>query len=214
MIWYTSYGSNLLAERFHTYLTGSDASSPFGANPAAPSTELPAEDRWLRLEHALYFAGVSERWTGSAAFVSLEVGSGESIAHAYLIEEQQFAHLVEVENAVDDIDAASLSSVDIGSVLHLDIDHRGDTFRGKYDAILRLPDIDGIPAVTVTSSIVRERGVPVNRYLDTIRRGLECAPFEVDIDAYLTNAINRSATISVESNTEGHAVETRCLKPS
>nr|WP_296775417.1 hypothetical protein [Rhodococcus sp. (in: high G+C Gram-positive bacteria)] len=197
MVWYVAYGSNLLAERFHSYLTGSDASSPFGAHPAAPSTALPVDEHWLWIDHALYFAGVSKRWTGSAAFVSPEAGSGESIAHAYLIEDRQFAHLVAVENAVDAIGPPSPSSVDIGRYAILDIDHRGENFRGKYDALLRLPDIDGTPAVTVTSSTMRERGNPVDRYLNTIRRGVESSPFEVDVDTYLADAIARSATISV-----------------
>lgn len=197
MIWYVSYGSNLLAERFHTYLTGSDATSPFGAHPAAPSAELPLDERWLWLDHALYFAGVSKRWTGSAAFVSHHAGSGESIAHAYLIEDCQFAHLVAIENAVEKVVPLAPSSLETGAYTVLDIDRRGDTFRGKYDALLRLPDIDGTPAVTVTSSAMRERGAPADRYLDTIRRGLETSPFDIDADAYLGDAIARSATISV-----------------
>lgn len=197
MLWYVSYGSNLLAERFHTYLTGSDATSPFGAHPPAPSTALPTEDRWLRLDHALYFSGVSERWTGSAAFVSHEAGSGESIAHAYLIRHDQFTHLTAVENAVETVETISPDSIDVGAFTVLNIDDRGDTTKGKYDALLRLPDIDGTPAVTVTSSVVRERGGPADRYLDTIRRGLESSPFDVDVDAYLACAVARSATISM-----------------
>ena len=197
MLWYVSYGSNLLAERFHTYLTGSDATSPFGAHPPAPSTALPTEDRWLQLDHALYFAGVSERWTGSAAFVSHVAGSGESVAHAYLIHHDQFAHLVAIENAVQTVDPIDPGSIDVGTFVVLDVDHRGDATKGKYDALLRLPDIDGTPAVTVTSSVVRERGGPADRYLDTIRRGLESAPFDVNEEKYLAAAVARSATISM-----------------
>ncbi|MDJ0395111.1 hypothetical protein QMK17_17440 [Rhodococcus sp. G-MC3] len=202
MVWYVSYGSNLLAERFHTYLTGSDATSPFGAHPPAPSAVLPTEERWLWLDHALYFAGVSQRWTGSAAFVSHERGSGESVAHAYLIDRSQFTHLVAVENAVEAVEQVSPESVSIGSYAVLDIDRGGEAFRGKYDAMLRLPDIDDVPAVTFTSSTMRERGGPAEMYLETIRRGLESSPFDLDVDVYLADAIARSSTISMPWN--GH----------
>lgn len=197
MIWYVSYGSNLLTGRFHTYLAGSDSTSPFGAHPPAASRTLPTEERWLWIDHALYFAGVSRRWTGSSAFISPEVGSGESLAHAYLIEEEQFVHLVAVENAVDAAPPIDPTSVDVGTFRVLDIDRQGESFRGKYDALLRLPDIDRTPAVTVTSSTMRERGMPADSYIDTIKRGVESSPFAIDADCYLAEAIGRSATISV-----------------
>lgn len=197
MIWYVSYGSNLLAERFHSYLTGSDATGPFGAHPSAPWTGLPSEDRWLWIDHALYFAGVSQRWTGSSAFVSPEIGSERSLAHAYLIEDSQFAHLAAIENAVEAVPLVAPDSIAVGTCAVLQIDRQGDTFRGKYDALLRLPDINGTPAVTVTSSSVRERGTPADRYLDTIRRGIDSSPFDIDADTYLAQAITRSATIFV-----------------
>ncbi|WP_089247224.1 hypothetical protein [Rhodococcoides kyotonense] len=192
-VWYVSYGSNLLAERFATYLTGSPATGEFGFHPPAPSPTPPAQDRWMWIDHALYFAGVSQRWTGSGAFVSTQSGSDPSVAHGYLIEHGQLAHLLAVENVVDDIVAPDPTSIDVGGYAHLDIDRRGEAFRGKYDAVLRLPDIDGIPAVTVTSSIVREHGTPSARYVATIRRGLESSPLELDVDAYLSRAIRTNA---------------------
>lgn len=202
MIWYVSYGSNLLAERFRTYLTGSAADGEFGFHPPAPSPAPPADDRWLWIDHALYFAGVSQRWTGSAAFVSTERGDVRSVAHGYLVEYDQFAHLLAVENVVDDIDVVEPTEIEVGTVGLLDIDRRGRAFRGKYDAVLRLPDIDGIPAVTVTSSTVRERGTLADRYVQTIGRGVAASPFDVDADTYVVDAIARSSTITLPEKSD------------
>ena len=76
-------------------------------------------------------------------------------------------------------------------------EHDGDAHRGKYDALLRLPDIDGVPAVTLTSTVTRERGEPSQRYLDTIRRGLAACPLDFDHDLYLATAVERSATMTL-----------------
>ena len=209
-LWYLSYGSNLLRERFHTYLTGSDEHSEFGAHPPAPSTALPAEQRWLWIDHALYFAGVSQRWTGAAAFVSTTVDSANrSVGHGYLIDRVQFAHLAAVENVVAAIDVGATETLGIGQWARLAVDREGESFRGKYDALLRLPDIDRRPAFTLTSSVVREPGEPSSRYLSTIRRGLLAADLDLDVDAYLDAAVERSVEITSAHRDSSSAAE-RC----
>ncbi|MBY4131629.1 hypothetical protein HQO83_24870 [Rhodococcus fascians] len=209
-LWYVSYGSNLLRERFHTYLTGSDELSEFGAHPPAPSTALPADQRWLWIDHALYFAGVSRRWTGASAFVSTTVDpANPSVARGYLIERTQFAHLAAVENVAPYIDVGATHTLAIGQWSRLAVDRRGESFRGKYDALLRLPDIDGHPAFTLTSSITREPGEPSSRYVSTIRRGLLSAALDLDVDAYLRAAVERSAQITSAHRDSSSAVA-RC----
>ena len=193
-LWYVGYGSNLLRERFHTYLLGSTTNASYGSHVAASSVALPVQEKWLWIDHALYFAGISRRWTGSPAFVSWERTPGTpSLAHAYLIERNQFAHVAAVENGMPSVDlSAPLDAVDVGDWVPLE-----SVQGGKYDALLRLDDIDGISAWTVTSSIVRERGLPAERYLDTVRRGLGQSLIEVDVPAYLDAALERSATITL-----------------
>lgn len=203
-LWYVSYGSNLLAARLHTYLTGSPEGSEFGAHPPAPTTSLPEREHWLWIDHALYFAGVSQRWGGSAAFVSPDVDpSTPSLAHGYLVEQSQFEHLITVENVVDRVDIPG--SLEVGRWAQVRMDTRGETFRGKYDALLRLPDIDGTPAYTLTSSRVRERGMPSDRYLATIERGVRSSALDLDVDEYLQAAKNRSATLEITSGRRGRS---------
>ncbi|MFI8567661.1 hypothetical protein ACIGGF_14000 [Rhodococcus sp. NPDC078407] len=209
-LWYVSYGSNLLRERFFNYLTGSDDSSEFGAHPAPPSTALPAAEKWLWIDHALYFAGISKRWTGSSAFVSTAVNStSSSVAHGYLIDRDQFSHLAAVENVVASVDIEAVDTLAVGQWARLPLDRQGESFRGKYDSLLRLSDIDGRLAFTLTSSIVREPGEPSSRYLSTIRRGLLSASGDLNVDAYLQAAIERS--VKITSAHRGSSSEaTRC----
>jgi len=209
-LWYVSYGSNLLRKRFFTYLTGSDESSEFGAHPPAPPTALPAGERWLWIDYPLYFAGVSRRWTGASAFVSTTADTANrSVAHGYLLDRVQFTHLAAVENVVASIDAGATETLAIGQWSQLAVDREGESFRGKYDALLRLPDIDGTAAFTLTSSIAREPGEPSSRYLSTIRRGLLSAPDDLDVDAYLQAAIDRSAE-TTSTHRGSSSTATRC----
>jgi hypothetical protein len=200
-LWYVSYGSNLLDERFHTYLTGSPDSSPFGAHRPAPDPALPVRDRWLWIDHSLYFAGVSKRWGGSSAFLSWEcTPEAPALARAYLVQSDQFAHVAATENVVDRVDLPT--DIAIGDWGPIGLPATTEPHRGKYDALLRLPDIDGTPAWTVTSSFVRERGTPSEPYRATIARGLSDSPLPVDCAAYLDDAVARSATITLPGRTD------------
>ncbi|MBY3794434.1 hypothetical protein HQP42_18775 [Rhodococcus fascians] len=202
-LWYVAYGSNLLRERFSVYLTGSEDGSEFGAHPPAPSSAAVEAERWLWIDHALYFAGVSRRWTGASAFVSLNTDPAyPSLVHGYLIDSVQLAHVASVENVVDSVDISAVESLSIDEWAALDIDRRGEAYRGKYDALLRLPDIDGLLAFTLTSSIVREHGEPSSKYLSTIRRGLLSAEIDMDVDAYLDAAAGRVTSTRRGSSSE------------
>ncbi|MBX5333242.1 hypothetical protein HQO90_19800 [Rhodococcus fascians] len=128
-LWYVAYGSNLLRERFFVYLTGAEDGSEFGSHPPAPSSTAVDAERWLWIDHALYFAGVSRRWTGASAFVSLTTDPAEpSLAHAYLIDSVQLAHVASVENVVDSADTSAAESLPIGEWTTLDIDRRGEAY--------------------------------------------------------------------------------------
>ncbi|MGU3434141.1 hypothetical protein ACNHUS_14105 [Actinomycetes bacterium M1A6_2h] len=195
-LWYVSYGSNLLAERFQTYLTGSSASSSYGLHRPSPDPSLPVDDRWLWIDHALYFAGVSKRWGGSSAFLSWEQSpAAPTLAHAYLIEKDQFAHVAATENGVDHVILPD--EVAVGDWATIGLSTTVEAHRGKYDALLRLPDIDGTPAWTVTSSVVRERGAPSETYRATIARGLGDSPIPIDGESYLDTAVERSRFITL-----------------
>ncbi|MGB3769509.1 MAG: hypothetical protein WBA00_00055 [Rhodococcus sp. (in: high G+C Gram-positive bacteria)] len=199
LLWYVGYGSNTLPARLGAYLGGASPDSRFGAHTAGTDLDVPTDRRWLTIPHALYFAGVSARWGGSPAFVSLDAEPGcTTVARAYLVTRAALDHVAAAENAQS---TSTLSTSDavpaaVGSWSRLPVEPSMESHRGKYDALLRLADIDGLPAMTLTSSRVRERGEPSQRYLDVIREGLRDNPFGLDVENYLDTAVTRSATVT------------------
>ncbi|MBM7415100.1 MULTISPECIES: hypothetical protein [Nocardiaceae] len=196
LVWYVGYGSNTLPARLDAYLGGSAADSRFGAHAAPRTLSPPREHRWITVPHAVYFAGVSARWTGASAFLSLAL-SPDSIARAYLLEWSALDHIATVENAQTEqtLDVRASVPTRPGAWSLLPVEVSSEPHRGKYDAALRLNDIDGVPALTLTSSHVREPGVPADGYRDVIAEGLRDNPFGVDPDAYLAAAVERSAFV-------------------
>ncbi|MGB6180555.1 MAG: hypothetical protein WBF79_04865 [Rhodococcus sp. (in: high G+C Gram-positive bacteria)] len=199
LLWYVGYGSNTLPARLDAYLGGAAPDSRFGAHTAGVDIAAPTRRRWLIIPHALYFAGVSARWTGSSAFVSLDAEPGSTtIARAYLMTQAALDHVATAENAqsTSTLSVGEAVPAVAGSWSTLPVEPSTEPHRGKYDALLRLDDIEGLPAMTLTSSRVRERGEPSQRYLDVIREGLRDNPFGLDVENYLDTAVTRSATVT------------------
>ncbi|HVM18739.1 MAG TPA: hypothetical protein VM307_02140 [Egibacteraceae bacterium] len=165
-IWYAAYGSNTLRARLMAYIEGADAEGVFGLHAGGRVAHPPADETVTTLRHALYFAGTSRRWPGSVAFVDpREHPTAMTYARCYLLQWQQIEDLVAHENGQEDIDPITHLPT-VGASRRLPVG-------GKYDLLLRLGDIDGTPAVTVTTSQDFPRGDPHPSYLDAIRAGLQ-----------------------------------------
>lgn len=172
-VWYAAYGSNLLPERFATYLTGSPADGRYGAHRPAPDSSLPRESRRSTIAHPMFFAGWSVRWSSPVAFAELApVPDAAFPCRLYLVSVGQLMHVVGAENGDHELPPFALDDVDVGAWTPVPVATDGDPSRGKYDALLRLPDVDGRSVWTVTTARPLGRGVPVEAYLATIRRGL------------------------------------------
>ena len=98
-VWYASYGSNLLAERFGYYLSGgSMGQQTVGHIGARDSTPATANRSW-KARHELRFGGESRRWDGGGvAFVNAEPGSGECVVRLWLLTAAQFDDVAAQEN--------------------------------------------------------------------------------------------------------------------
>ncbi|NYI67264.1 hypothetical protein [Spelaeicoccus albus] len=188
-LWYVSFGSNTSESRFRKYL------------PDWPAAKCGAHDyrrfrRDLTIPHQLYFAGASAVWEDSSvAFVSLRPDPG-SVAYcrAYRVTPGEFCRVITGENGAPAVPwSDDMIPPDHGGYTELPLHPDGDPRRGKYNAIVRVGTVDGLPAVTLTTARQLARNAPSARYLATVAAGLGgLAP-----DGYLAGAVQRSTPIAV-----------------
>lgn len=174
-IWYVAFGSNTVPTMLGRY--------------------VPAEDlthRAVTIPHELYFAG--KAWGASPAFVEhVRDDDVETPARAYLLDADHLPGLLGGENGEHLVGwQCDVWSMKEGGVLAYPVPLDDDERIGKYNALLRLADIDGIPAVTVTTTHTLTRGGPSDRYLKVIRQGLSDDHDVAVLEGHLQDAIERS----------------------
>jgi hypothetical protein len=164
-IWYIAYGSNLLSSRLQRYFDLQETDEKLEFSRTLSSR------RPVMVDHTLYFAGDSKTWGGPVAFLSL-TSQGQTQAAAYLMQRSNFVKLAIAENGspLNEVELG-LDDVPVGGWRPLPVYPGGDARRGKYNALLRLDDIDGLPAITLTTHRDLSLGIPSDEYLDAIRTG-------------------------------------------
>lgn len=181
-LWYVAYGSNLCRDRLMAYLRGTVApdrpgvaggadragprSARFGAHRGGPDPTPPGADLWCTVEHRVSYRGRSRRWGGGVAFLDLHPTPGTTTeARAWLLTAAQVVGLAGQEARLPgDPDPALLD----------DLGPPGTTVAlggGWYDTLLRLPDLGGRRAVTVTTAQDLPSTAPTPAYLATIAAG-------------------------------------------
>lgn len=174
-LWYVAFGSNTVPSMLGRYVTVENA-----------------ENRAVTIPHELYFAG--KAWGASPAFVEhVRDDDVATPARAYLLETRHLPALLGGENGLhlDDWEC-DVSAMAVDEVVEYPVPLDDDEVVGKYNALLRLDDIDGIPAVTVTTTHALTRGKPSDPYLSVIREGLAAGHDVADLEVHLQRAIERS----------------------
>lgn len=167
-VWYVSYGSNMLRERFMCYIEGG---SYEGSRPHPPcgDTAPPVAVKAIDLHYGMYFGNVSGSWFGGGvSFLDME--GGNALAVAYLITKEQFEHVATRENN----------------------GRFPDGHGNWYEDIIDLGEMDGFEVKTITNRCIRPYNEPCQAYLDTLHKGImENWPHMSDeeIDDYLDNCI-------------------------
>ena len=168
-VWYVSYGSNMLQERFMCDIAGgSYRGSAYHepcSNPAAPKAV-----RTYEIPHDMYFGNTSFSWGGKGvSFIDI-TKPGKAKGVAYLITLEQFEHVAREEN--------------------------GGTAPGMatnwYNTVVHLGTLDGIEVLTITNNECRPTNAPGEAYLETLAGGLrENYPemSETEIQEYLMSCI-------------------------
>ena len=98
-IWYASYGSNLLEERFLCYIKGGKPSGSSKRHDGCFDKTLPQNNAKIYINHELYFARKSKSWdNGGVAFLSEKFESNhKTLGRMYLITPDQFTEVVKQE---------------------------------------------------------------------------------------------------------------------
>jgi len=170
VLWYASYGTNLDLARLTCYLAGG---TPEGASLGCPGSRDPSpprDDRALTLRGSVYFSWESPSWGGGVAFYDPEPVLAEhdrAAGRAYLLTTEQFSDVVAQEMHRPpgvDLDLAELLETGTTAV-----------GPGRYETLLTVGVIDGVPVVTFTSpasDVAPELNPPADAYLATMGRGL------------------------------------------
>jgi len=161
-VWYVGYGSNLDENRLDKYLPDRKTTGP------KPGRQT----RWVELEHhQIYFAGKSKTWDGAVAFCALKSEQPRPFpVKAHRLQLEELSVVAAKENGYSSIawDPAIAFDLEINEWLPLPVALAKDGFAGKYNAVLRLPDIDNIRAYTLSTSRVLPIDKPAPAYIELI----------------------------------------------
>lgn len=94
-LYYTSYGSNMLEERFSAYIDGGTYNGTW--HPGSHDPTPPQDATSILLDHPTYYAWYSSRWNGGISFLDYNT-PGASIGRSYLISSGQFDDVVAQES--------------------------------------------------------------------------------------------------------------------
>jgi hypothetical protein len=169
-VWYVSYGSNMSSARFACYLSGGRPPGGSRANPGARDRTPPARTVPVDLPGTVYFAGESPQWGGGVAFYD-HGRPGRTAARGYLVTRGQFADIAAQEMYRAPQEGDPLEDL-IGAPLP---DGRQVLGPGRYETLLEVGRLDGLPLLTFTSPHGLdgvEHTRPARAYLATVATGL------------------------------------------
>ena len=151
LVWYVSYGSNMLKKRFMCYLTG-DLFPGMGRapkacdNPSEPLNEIP-----FLIQYNMYFGNESGTWDGKGVSFLDITKPGKAYGVAYLITQEQYNHVCREENSGKE-PSKSIS---------------------WYNSKVSLGELNNIPVMTLTNNMFRGYNEPCSRYLEVLHDGIK-----------------------------------------
>lgn len=163
-VWYASYGSNMLRERFMLYIEGGVNRFNGRSYEGCKDKSAPIQDQKVEIHHELYFAKHSSSWgNGGVAFIKPDKNEAtKTLGRMYLITEEQFKEVQRQEGP------------------------------GWYNKVIELGNCEGFPIKTFTHSEEYASNTPVKSYLDVIRQGIRevwSEKKEWEIEEYLRGYI-------------------------
>jgi len=100
-VWYVTYGSNILKERFMKYIEGGFYEANGKTYKGCTDKSPPIKDKPYLIPYELYFGNKSKTWNGGGVAFINEDKRGVTLGRAYLITEDQFLEIQEQEGSSD-----------------------------------------------------------------------------------------------------------------
>lgn len=170
-IWYVSYGSNMLYERFLCYIKGGQFEGSGSYRMPCKDTSSPVERRAIEIPYDMYFGNHSITWEGCGVSFLDTSKEGHALGVAYLITREQFDHVAAQENG-----------------------GRTPGNGNWYEDIKVFGEMDGYELITISNDDLRPYNEPYEEYLNTLKRGIKenwSDMSEKDIDDYLDSCIRK-----------------------
>ncbi|MGW6200062.1 histone deacetylase [Kribbella sp. NPDC055110] len=168
-VWYVAYGSNLALDRFSCYLSGGRPRGGARKYPGCRDQTPPERTAAVTVPGGLVFAGASKVWGGGSAFYNPSA-STQLAGRAYLLTADQLGDVAaqEMWRAPGGPFALEVAALLPG------VDAIHTMGPGRYETVVRLGELDGMPMFTVTHGTVAdlEPVAPTAAYLRWIATGL------------------------------------------
>ena len=169
-VWYVSYGSNMLRERFMKYIEGGSFEGGGANHVPCADTSAPLEVKTFDIPYDMYFRNASTVWGGKGVSYLDIAKAGHAHGVAYLITRAQFEHVACQENGGNPPAKSP----------------------GRYNTVLKVGTMDGLDVVTITNDETCNFNPPSEAYLTTLKRGMQenyTDMSEEEIDRYLQGCI-------------------------
>ena len=148
-VWYVSYGSNMLSERFMHYIKGGQYEGGGAYLEPCADTSDPIAVATYNIPYDMYFRNSSGSWGGKGVSFLDTSKPGHALGVAYLITKEQFEHVACQENGGCPPEYSSW-----------------------YNTIVSLGTLNGYEVVTITNDSVAYFNAPSEKYLETLHRGI------------------------------------------
>ena len=168
-VWYVSYGSNMLKERFMCYIKGGSFEGSRYRQACSDATP-PLAVKTFEIPYDMYFGNTSGSWQDCGVSFLDVTKKGHALGVAYLITKDQFGHVCAEENG----------------------GRAPEEGYSWYEDIIDLGVMDGFEVKTITNRNIRPYNEPCLEYKKTLIRGIEenwPNMFIRDIEDYLDDCI-------------------------
>src|SRR5579859_2057184 len=192
-VWYASYGSNILEERFLCYIQGGQPDGSAKTYNGCNDKSLPVDSEEIYICSELYFAKKSKSWdNGGVGFIRIDFEpQRQTLGRMYLITREQFVDVVRQETNNKELPSIDFEkAIANGSFVYSEL--------SWYGNLIYLGIREEFPIFTFTNhENIAQINKPSKNYLRTIIRGIKESYTHLSNEEIVTYLISKQG---VEDN--------------